>query len=392
MRTLFWTATTVFGFRWRESVLVVFLLFASLFPYQAVAQDILCPDLRVTHNVFGPEVSDLSSAIRAEAGSNARPAEWSEVKACYERFGLGYFHKLSIGKGDAIDRVLVVVNGSRYFQAPSRAYFAAFFGGTLPPNWLAHDQVGGNQISLGSWSLRLPALYVVCNAVNGKCPAIRTVALPPPFVSPPSMSWLGFGMNHPALPAVALFVMIVCMIYYSRKRSRQPASFTRQSGHLGGTDLGEEPSVPSANPVSILKSILVGLGLFLLRVLLWGLAIGACFAALIVFVVTGGLSHGGPWAQGLWGGLWSTEFITGFVTMWPVCILPGLIYGVFFSSIFSLSSSSSQSAGNVTVQSDPTTLQSDPTQSEAFWRGQEWRTQERHREQAERPWTRPGGL
>jgi hypothetical protein len=332
----------------------------------AVAQDILCPDMRVTHDAFGPEVTDLSSAIRAEAGPNVRPAEWSEIKACYERFGLSYFHKLGIGKGDPNNRVLVVVNGNRYFQAPSRAYFVAFFGGTLPPNWLGHDQVGGNQISLGSWSLRLPALYVVCDTANGKCPAIRTVALPPLFVSPPSGSWFGFGMNHSALLAVALFVMVVCMIHYSRKRPHQPASLTQQAGHLGDTDLEKELPVPSNKAVSILKSILLGLG----RILLKGLAFGACFAALIVFVVTGGLGHGGPWAQGLWRGLWSMEFISGFVAMWPVCTLPGLILGpIFWAVIFS--TSSSQFGGNVTDQSDP-------TQSEAYWRGREQEIRERH--------------
>ena len=129
MRTPFRNATEVHGFRWRELLCVGLLFFGTLFPYQASAQDILCPDMRVTHNVFGPEVADLSSAVRADAGPNASPAEWSEVKACYEKFGLGYFHKLGIGKVDpknpAIrgNRALVLVNRVRYHQAPSSCLF-----------------------------------------------------------------------------------------------------------------------------------------------------------------------------------------------------------------------------------------------------------------------------
>jgi hypothetical protein len=138
-----------------------------------VVTAIACPDMGVTDNAFGYEIADLASAIRADVGSNARPAEWSEVKACYEKFGLGYFHKLGIGKSDAShtaargNRVLVLVNGARYYVAPPRAYFAAFHEGTVPPGGLAHDQVGGYQISLGSWEDPLPALYVVSKQADG---------------------------------------------------------------------------------------------------------------------------------------------------------------------------------------------------------------------------------
>ena len=31
---------------------------------EPAARDVLCPDMRVTHNIFGPEVADLSSAVR----------------------------------------------------------------------------------------------------------------------------------------------------------------------------------------------------------------------------------------------------------------------------------------------------------------------------------------
>jgi tetratricopeptide (TPR) repeat protein len=139
-----------------------------------------CPELRITKDVFAPGVSDLAAAVRAAAGPNARPAEWNEVRACFDKYGLAYFHKIGTVKTDPANKsnpvnsqILVLVNGQRYFQAPARAYFAAFHEGTLPPNWLAHDEVGGNQIALGSWSYLLPAFYVINPPVT-RPPAIAS--------------------------------------------------------------------------------------------------------------------------------------------------------------------------------------------------------------------------
>jgi Caspase domain len=155
---------------------VIFLVFLVDFSHAGLAQGVPCPDLRMTRTLFAPSDADLASAIKAEAGPGARPAEWAEVKACYEKFGLPYFHKLGVVKADPQNKanptgsqVLVLVNGKRYFNPPSRAYFAAFHEGTLPPNWLVHDQVGGNQISLGSFSYLLPAFYVP-EEIAGRAP------------------------------------------------------------------------------------------------------------------------------------------------------------------------------------------------------------------------------
>ncbi len=154
----------------------------------------------MTRTLFAPSDADLASAIRAEAGPGARPAEWSEVKACYERFGLPYFHRLGVVKADPQNKanptgsqVLVLVNGKRYFNPPSRAYFAAFHEGTLPPDWLVHDQIGGNQISLGSFSYLLPAFYVLDPRANNQAIAGRAPVPAPPAsaaspVAPPAAS------------------------------------------------------------------------------------------------------------------------------------------------------------------------------------------------------------
>jgi tetratricopeptide (TPR) repeat protein len=138
-----------------------------------------CPQLRITKEVFAPNVADLAAAVRAAVGPTARPAEWNEVRACFEKSGLRYFRQIGAVTTDPANKanppnsqILVLVNGQRYFQAPARAYFAAFHAGKLPPDWLVHDQVGGNQIALGSWSHLLPAFYVVDPPAVATAPAV----------------------------------------------------------------------------------------------------------------------------------------------------------------------------------------------------------------------------
>jgi tetratricopeptide (TPR) repeat protein len=127
-----------------------------------------CPVIKITRTLHAPTVTDLTAAVRAEVGPGARPVEWAEVKACYQVHGLDFFRRVGVVKADPANianpvgsQVLVLVNGNRYFQPQTRAYFAAFHEGSLPRDWLVHDQVGGNQISLGSFSHRLPAFYTL---------------------------------------------------------------------------------------------------------------------------------------------------------------------------------------------------------------------------------------
>jgi hypothetical protein len=144
------------------------LLICGLIPLGAIAQDRRCPDLQITRSAISSDVEDLSAAIRAEAGPRARAAEWDEVRACYAEFGLDYFRKIGVVKADPRNKanprgsqVFVVFDGKRYLRGSGRAYFAAFHEGKLPPGWLAHDEIDGNQISLGSFTYRLPAFYVL---------------------------------------------------------------------------------------------------------------------------------------------------------------------------------------------------------------------------------------
>src|ERR1700752_2054898 len=119
-------------------LLAVAILGAGLgFSFSTHAAD--CPELRITKEVFAPNVADLAAAVRAAAGPTARPAEWNEVRACFEKSGLGYFRQMGVVTTDPANKanppnsqILVLVNGQRYFQAPARAYFAAFHAGNLP--------------------------------------------------------------------------------------------------------------------------------------------------------------------------------------------------------------------------------------------------------------------
>src|SRR6266536_5107240 len=147
-----------------------------------------CAEFHVTKSKFAPEIEDLSSFIQAEVGTNARQAEWSEIKSCFAKFGLKYFRRLGVRMQRIRDRpeddesqMLVLVNGKRYFSPKTRAYFAAFHGGHLPRSFLPHDQVAGYQISLGSWFYPLRAFYVV-EAKSGNA---QPIAKP----SPTSVDW-----------------------------------------------------------------------------------------------------------------------------------------------------------------------------------------------------------
>ncbi|MGA8616471.1 MAG: hypothetical protein WB760_33200 [Xanthobacteraceae bacterium] len=124
--------------------------------------------------------------------------------------------------------MLVLSNGARYAEA-GRAYFAAFHEGNLPPGWLAYDNVGGYQISLGSWHDQLPALYVVCNAANGKCPAVGTVPLPQPSSSD---SWSNSGMKRPLFLAVAFFLIYLASVVTKPQIAKFIASMENCIAHL----------------------------------------------------------------------------------------------------------------------------------------------------------------
>jgi hypothetical protein len=76
-----------------------------------------CPQLRITKDVFAPNVADLAAAVRAAVGPNARPAEWNEVRACFEKSGLRYFREIGVVTTDPANKanppnsqILVLVN------------------------------------------------------------------------------------------------------------------------------------------------------------------------------------------------------------------------------------------------------------------------------------------
>lgn len=122
----------------------------------------LCRKIHLSRSVLPPDDTYLA-ILQKEAGAKVRLADWEEIKACYRQGGRSYFEMLGIKFGPQFapySQVFVNYKGGRYSR-PGRPYFAAFHGGALPQNWLVHDQIGSNQISLGSWPRPQPAFYVL---------------------------------------------------------------------------------------------------------------------------------------------------------------------------------------------------------------------------------------
>ena len=97
---------------------------------------------RITEGKYRPE--DAQRGVQNELGRGYRVADWNDVKAAW-RVSRGPLSYLFEGKS-----VFVTVNGNGYFG--ERIYHIADHNGRLPNGWLAHDQLGGHQLDLGSWT------------------------------------------------------------------------------------------------------------------------------------------------------------------------------------------------------------------------------------------------
>jgi len=88
-------------------------------------------------------------AINNELGNEYRVADWNDLIAYYESGGnlSTLFRSLGISERES---VFVTRNGASHFSN-NRAYFASFHRHNRPPNYLDHDGLNRNEISLGSW-------------------------------------------------------------------------------------------------------------------------------------------------------------------------------------------------------------------------------------------------
>ena len=94
--------------------------------------------------------ADPNQACQAEFGASYRVADWLEVKSYYDSGASMDIFFAETGM-TADDRSGGVKRDGEQFYTSGRSYFVSRHDGVLPPGWLAHDQLGGYLISLGSW-------------------------------------------------------------------------------------------------------------------------------------------------------------------------------------------------------------------------------------------------
>ena len=101
---------------------------------------------KVTTGMYSDTV-DLNQAVKNEFGNEYRVADWNDIKnynggnTQYWANGIGMNHG---------DYYFVTWNGQSFYGG-NRHYFITRFDGTVDSNYLVHDQLGNNLITLGSW-------------------------------------------------------------------------------------------------------------------------------------------------------------------------------------------------------------------------------------------------
>jgi len=108
------------------------------------------------------EKSDLLLACKTEFGNSARLADWTEVKSLFSSSYITFadYIGLPIGRGEDRFGVYVTNNGVKFNG--NRHYFIERHNGVVPGGWAAHDQIGNNYLSLGSFvNINLKILCVV---------------------------------------------------------------------------------------------------------------------------------------------------------------------------------------------------------------------------------------
>ena len=105
-------------------------------------------DFMVTRNSY-PMNADRNRAIQNEFGQGYRVADWNDLKRFHQNGGdiQSLFREIGVNINES---VFVTLN-SRTHYSTTRAYFASFHQQRKPQNYLAHDQINRNMVSLGSW-------------------------------------------------------------------------------------------------------------------------------------------------------------------------------------------------------------------------------------------------
>jgi hypothetical protein len=148
-----------------------------------VEEEIVLPPVSVTapamQRVFAitqsVHESYPKSVCAEEFGSGYRVADWRDIEAQYRERGSlkGFFIQTDLRWGEGVQ---VTVDGEpRWSANPDRVFFIERHDHQKPDHFLAHAQINGHQLSLGSWMGARPVLCVQKPSANVTAPAMQRV-------------------------------------------------------------------------------------------------------------------------------------------------------------------------------------------------------------------------
>ncbi len=114
---------------------------------------------RITTESY-PETADWDQVVRDNFGSGYRVADWNDLVEYHNSGGdiLALFSSLGLREHGSS---AFVTSAGRRMASGRRHYFASRHEGKRPGHYLAHQEIGGHQLSLGSWfDTRKPILVV----------------------------------------------------------------------------------------------------------------------------------------------------------------------------------------------------------------------------------------
>lgn len=116
-------------------------------------------------------LDDYPSAIKAKYGPSAEVADWNDIKSRFGNDIAGFLDEVGIEVAN--DGGAFVTRGGATAYSPDRAYYLTRHGGSKPPHYAAHDQIGGHQASLGSWDTSQRVLVRIPASESPKAPPGR---------------------------------------------------------------------------------------------------------------------------------------------------------------------------------------------------------------------------
>ena len=99
---------------------------------------------RLTANPVLPDQAE--AAVQSEFGGDWRRADWNDVVGAWNSF---YEEELKLLFENT--QIQVTFNGNAQWGTTGRWYFIEDHNGSRPGFFLAHEELGGNELSLGSW-------------------------------------------------------------------------------------------------------------------------------------------------------------------------------------------------------------------------------------------------